>query len=108
MAPLQPAYFLLMAEKLRYTVLPNPKVMVMNRTVLRAGAEDVCAPGKCTDATCVPLELSYHLLGLQVPDLDDSAVGSHAQVGATSCPIDRCYFICVAQVVKLGDFGASR
>ena len=71
MAPLQPAYFLLMAEKLRYTVLPNPKVMVMNRTVLRAGAEDVCAPGECTDSSSVSLKLSYHLLGLEVPDLYD-------------------------------------
>ena len=53
-----------MAEKLRYTVLPDPQVMIMNRTVFGAGAEDVRAPGECTNATCVPLELSYHLLGL--------------------------------------------
>ena len=97
-----------MAEKLRYTVLPNPQVMVMNRTVLGAGAENVRAPGECTNASSVPLELSYHLLGLEIPDLDDTTVGAYTQMGAPACPIDRCYLICAAQVVKLGDLRACR
>ena len=96
MAPLQSTNFLLVFKELRYAVLSHSQVMVVNRSVLRPRAEDVCAPGERTDTARVPLELTHHFLGLQVPDLHHAAVSSYAQVGASPRPIDRSHFVRVA------------